>query len=137
MRYVCTTLFDITATGITGHYKPTRGEFHDRAGRYINSADSWNYSRNQQRNWETVIQLISLRTQISEHTLPVKKGNMGEFEFEVEAHGFYDDGEDVVGVLKSDSHGVPMLTNLENTESIAEIIIISGENQNIWFSVIE
>lgn len=137
MRYVCKTFFDITATGVTGHYKPGRGNFNDNAGKYIDSLESWTHARNQQRNWETIMQLISLRTQIEDYTLPVKLNTLWEFEFEVEANGIYDDGTDIVGVLKSDSHGVPMMTNLENSESIAEIIITQGENQNIWFSVQE
>ena len=137
MRYVCKTFFDITATGVTGHYRPARGEFYDNSGKFIDSLESWTHARNQQRNWETIMQLVSLRTQIEDHTHPVKLGTMWEFEFEVEAAGIYDDGTDIVGVLKEDSRGVPMLVNLENSESIAETIITEGENQNIWFSVVE
>lgn len=137
MRYVCKTLFDITATGVTGHYKPSRGEFYDKGGRYIDSQQAWNISRNQQRNWETLFQLISLRTQIQDYDEPIKVGHEWVFEFEVEATGVYSDGDDEVAVLKSDSAGVPMLLNLENNESVAEVIVTSGPKQNIWFSVLE
>ena len=137
MRYICKTHYDITATGVTGHYKPGRGAFYDKASKYIDSQQAWNYSRNQQRNWETIFQLISLRTQIEDYQEPTKVGDEWVFEFEVEATGVYDDGQDPVGVLKSDSNGVPMLLNLENNDSIAEIIVTDGPNQNIWFSVIE
>ena len=60
---VCT-LFDITTTGVTGHFKTSRIPFTDRAGHRIDTVDAWNRARNQQRNWETLTQLIQLRTQI-------------------------------------------------------------------------
>ena len=50
MKYACQTLFDITATGVTGHYKSARIPFLDRAGQTIKNEESWNRSRNQQRN---------------------------------------------------------------------------------------
>lgn len=137
MRYLCTTLFDITATGVTGHYNASRGGFSDRSGKYIDTAEDWNRSRNQQRNWETLMQLISLRTQVVEHTYPIKSGNRWQFEFTVETAAVFHDGTDPVGVLLSDSAGVPMMTNLENSNPVAGIITVIGPDQNIWFSVIE
>jgi hypothetical protein len=50
MKYACRTLFDITATGITGHYKTSRIPFMDEAGQEIANTDDWNRARNQQRN---------------------------------------------------------------------------------------
>ena len=50
MKFACQTLFDITATGVTGHYKLSRIPFRDRAGQLIHDTESWNRSRNQQRN---------------------------------------------------------------------------------------
>ena len=35
MRFSCTTLFDITATGVTGHFKSSRIPFEDRAGNTV------------------------------------------------------------------------------------------------------
>ena len=70
VKFICKTLFDITATGVTGHYKSSRVPFQDLTGTSITNEISWNRARNQQRNWETITQLISLRTQISELQTP-------------------------------------------------------------------
>ena len=64
MRYMCQTLFDITATGVTGHFKTTRVPYVDQAGQEIVDQATWNRSRNQQRNWETLTQILGLRTQL-------------------------------------------------------------------------
>jgi hypothetical protein len=127
------TYFDITATGVTGHYRPTRGSFRDRTGHEINNVDSWNRSRNQQRNWETLTQLIGLRTQTSDVIEPVQNQEEWYFEFTTETEVF-SDGTDPVGVLKADSDGVPMLTLLDNRADIDSILITSGTRQNIWFT---
>jgi len=127
------THFDITATGVTGHYRPARGPFRDRAGQEINNSDSWNRARNQQRNWETLTQLISLRTQIDNVVEPVQNQEEWHFEFTTETDVF-NDGTDPVGVLKADSDGVPMLISLDNRADIDPVLITSGTRQNIWFA---
>jgi len=127
------THFDITVTGVTGHYRPTRASFCDRAGHEINNSDSWNRARNQQRNWETLTQLISLRTQVSDVVEPVLNQEKWYFEFTTETEVF-NDGTDPVGVLKADSDGVPMLTLLDNRADIDPVLITSGTRQNIWFA---
>lgn len=127
------TYFDITATGVTGYYTSTRGPFRDRAGHEINNSDSWNRSRNQQRNWETLTQLISLRTQTNNVVEPVQNQEGWYFEFTTETEVF-NDGTDPVGVLKADSDGVPMLVLLDNRAEIDSVLITSGTRQNIWFS---
>ena len=52
MRFACRTYFDITATGVTGHYKSSRVPFLDQVGKNITNELDWNKARNQQRNWE-------------------------------------------------------------------------------------
>ena len=64
MRFVVQTFFDITATGVTGHYKPARVPFRDHAGNVITDESDWGRARNQQRNWETLTQILGLRTQL-------------------------------------------------------------------------
>jgi len=64
MRILCRTLFDCSATGVTGHYRPSQVPFEDSAGNTIANQHDWMFARNQQRNWETLNQLISLRTQV-------------------------------------------------------------------------
>jgi hypothetical protein len=121
------TLFDITATGVTGHYKSSRDKF--------NSIDSWNRARNQQRNWETITQILSLRTQIMTIITPTYNNDCWDFDFESESN-VWDDGTDPVGVLKSDCNGVPMLRELDNNPDIDEFLITEGSRQNIWFELL-
>ena len=127
------TLFDITATGVTGHYKSSRIPFSDAAGNIIDNLDTWARARNQQRNWETLTQLISLRTQIMDLVDPTVNGNFWQFEFTTETE-IFNDGTDPVGVLKADSDGVPMLRELDNDPDIDSVLITDGSQQNIWFS---
>jgi hypothetical protein len=125
IKIECRTLFDITATGVTGHYKSS--QFKD--------INSWNWARNQQRNWETLIQLLNLRTQIMSVTTPSVHDNKWSFEFESESN-VWDNGADPVGVLKADSDGVPMLRELNNDPDIEPVLVIDGPCQNIWFNII-
>jgi len=136
MRFSCTTQFDITATGVTGHYKSARVPFQDRAGNTITDVATWNRSRNQQRNWETVNQIIGMRTQISVSTAPHHSGSTWSFEFETETPGVYGDHTDPVAILRTDADGVPMLIDLDNYPGLSPFIVVSGPEQNIWFSTI-
>ena len=83
MKIRCRTLFDITATGITGHHKPSRIPFTDNSGQLILDERSWNRGRNQQRNWETLTQLISLRTQ-ADYDYPVRRRDHWTFVFSID-----------------------------------------------------
>ena len=55
------TLVDITQTGVVAPYRSDAPAFKDDANQIINNEQSWNKSRNQQSNCETLIQTISLR----------------------------------------------------------------------------
>ena len=138
MKFACQTLFDITATGVTGHCKLTRMPFKDRAGQSITDAESWNRSRNQQRNWETLTQILGLRTQLFELTEPVvdTSGTRWMFEFETESDGIYGPDADPTQVLREDSAGVPMLRELNNDPDIDPFLVTDGPRQNIWFAPI-
>jgi hypothetical protein len=136
IKIKCRTLFDITATGITGHLKTSRMPFKDRAGNDIVNEESWNRSRNQQRNWETLTQIVSLRTQIIEVTDPVREDNVWIFEFASETPSIFGSDDDPVSVLREDAHGVPMLNELGNTNDIDPMLITFGNNQNIWFDML-
>ena len=133
MKIECRTLFDISVTGVTGHYRSARVPFEDRAGQQITDLDSWNRARNQQRNWETVNQIIGMRTQV-ESTVPEREGSSWSFEFETETPGVYVTDAEPVAVLSSDADGVPMLTDLDNRRELASVVVTSGPRQNIWFS---
>ena len=136
MRYACQTLFDITATGVTGHFKATRVPFFDRSGNSIADLESWNQARNKQRNFETLTQILGLRCQLTEVTDPVidQTGTKWMFEFETETPGVYGTDDDPVAVLYSDADGVPMLTDLDNRRDITAFVVTQGPEQNIWFS---
>lgn len=138
MRYVCQTLFDITATGVTGHCRPTRMPFTDQSGQLIQDQDAWHRSRNQQRNWETLTQIIGLRTQIFDLQLPVRDrgGTTWMFEFETELDGVFGPESDPTQILREDSEGVPMILGLDNRSDLAPVIINHGSEQNIWFAVL-
>jgi len=136
VKFICKTLFDITATGVTGHYKSSRVPFQDLTGTSITNEISWNRARNQQRNWETITQLISLRTQISELQNPKKNKNTWSFEFESETPYAFGPEDDPTKLLLSDSAGVPMLIGLGNIKNLAPLLIVSGSDQNIWFDIL-
>ena len=138
MKFACQTLFDITATGVTGHCKQSRMPFHDHAGQLIHDVESWNRSRNQQRNWETITQILSLRTQLFALTDPIpdQTGTRWMFEFETESEGIYGPESDPVSVLRSDADGVPMLRELDNDPDIETVLVTEGTRQNIWFAPI-
>ena len=138
MKYMCQTLFDITATGVVGHYKSSGTPFRDRANQAIIDQSSWNRSRNQQRNWETITQILSLRTQLFELTNPIldRTGTRWMFEFETDRDGTFGSDSDPVEVLRADSDGVPMLKDLDNHPDIEPFLITSGPRQNIWFALI-
>ena len=138
MKFACQTRFDITVTGITGHFKSAQMPFRDRAGQVIRDTESWNRSRNQQRNWETLTQILGLRTQLFALTMPIpdQTGTRWMFEFETETDGVYGPEEDPTRVLRADANGVPMLRQLNNAPEIESILITDGPNQNIWFAPI-
>ena len=136
MRYVCQTLFDITATGVTGHFKVTRMPFIDLAGQRIQDQASWNRSRNQQRNWETLTQILGLRTQLFDMTDPVrdKSGTSWMFEFETEISGVFGPDSDPTQILRTDAEGVPMILDLDNRSDLVPVLRTHGAEQNIWFA---
>jgi hypothetical protein len=133
MRFACQTYFDITATGITGHYKESKQPFKDRAGQSITDIQSWNRARNQQRNWETLTQLISMRAQIFELLEPVRYNGTWSFEFAVETPDVFGSSADPVEILRTDATGIPMISNLDNRSELPPILVTSGDQQNIWF----
>lgn len=136
MRYACQTLFDITNTGVTGHFKSTQVPFFDRSGQSITDLDTWNRARNKQRNFETLTQILGLRCQLTEVTEPItdRTGTKWMFEFETETPGVFGGDTDPTQVLRSDANNVPMLLDLDNDPTIESVLITSGPDQNIWFA---
>jgi hypothetical protein len=138
MKIVCRTLFDCSFTGVTGHFRPSEIPFTDRAGQQVADLAAWHKSRNQQRNWETLMQVISLRTQPQEITSPDQQNGVWKFEFTAEAEGVFSivNNPDPVAGLKQDFNGVPILTNLTEMSGVESVVTTSGPKQNIWVDTI-
>lgn len=131
------TLVDITATGVI------RGEDE--------------LLRNQQRNWETVLQVIGIRTQPLEITTPkiyyeidfdVIETEFGEFyktqglhtvwmwEFSVEHDDVFRRGDDPLALLHESFDQVPIITGLnESAKFLLPIFYTSGAIKNIYFEI--
>lgn len=129
--FKCATLFDITATGVTGHFKGARVPFVDGSGKLIEDDSQWNFARNQQRNWETLTQIISLRCHIQDISKPIHNKNLWEFEFASETPGAYGSDNEPTGLLELDCEGIPMIVGLNNNPDIDKVLI---PGKNIWFS---
>lgn len=129
------TLIDITPTGVTT-YSPE----HE-------------IERNQQRNWETVQQIISLRTQptiISTDIIvaDVKDYNFGinyagvhkiwTFTFSTDYADIYQDGSDKFGLVKYDFKITPVTLGLTETAQ-PEVAVFQpkGPWNNVYFKTIK
>ena len=127
IRLRCYTYFDITPTGIKSHFKASQIPLTTKTGTIVKNQSDWHHARNQQRNWETVNQIISLRTSPVDITNPVTVTEDGkkiwEFEFTVEQPTAVQLGNDSVGALYYDCNGVPMLVNLEETDRFDGILV--------------
>ena len=135
MKIQVRTLFDCSPTGVTGHFQFGKLPFKDRVGQTIQDENDWHRSRNQQRNWETLLQIISLRAQPVAIT-PTQKTDTGwQFEFEVEADGVYSTNEDPANIdsLYLDCAGVPMMTQLNEAPDAGTQL---DPEKNIWFECI-
>ena len=135
MKILCRTLFDCTYTGTTGNFRINQLPFTDQSGKKIANHNDWNFSRNQQRNWETLVQIISLRAQPTIVTYPTYNFGCWEFVFAVETAGVYSGNgqEDDYGALLNECSGIPMIVGLKETCPLASHLIPHEQDQNIWF----
>ncbi len=143
----CHTLFDITSTGIGSRKTP------------INiapeKANEWEMNRNRQNNFDTIVQVISLRTQPEEITKSTKKEvdfktedkfgflfeqeekqNSWHFDFTIFYPGVYNDGINELGYLYQDCEGVPMLKVGTEWEKLPNFLDTTPELRNIYFEVL-
>lgn len=120
------TLVDITNTGVTTY-----------------SPDLY-HRRNQQRNWETVLQILSMRTQVfrAEQT-SVKPSDVKVFDFGAAYTGkhqiwtFEFDVEFIDAVPLADFEQVPVIVGLDETAKFpANLFFTSSENKNIYFKTL-
>jgi hypothetical protein len=138
MKILCKTYFDCSCTGVTGNYKSSQIPFVDRIGQPVTNQRLWHHSRNQQRNWETINQLIGLRTQPISVSMSKVDQNIWSFEFEVEHSEVYSktaDNNDL-SLLLEECQNVPMIIGLNESLTSTSMLITSGPDQNIWFEAI-
>ena len=128
----CRTLFDITATGVRSHYRESRIPFRDDTDQEIRDLRSWTRARNQQRNWETINQIISLRCLPERITIPRRDSQGWSFVFEIPSVAAIARDDDDLGWLCHDATDIPMITGLDET-GITDAMLRPGVN--IWFSL--
>lgn len=128
-----TTHFDCTVTGVTGHFRATALPFEDREGQPIQDHAAWNRSRNQQRNWETLLQIIGLYTQAQDISPTARTSQGWTFEFSTDFDDVFADRGDPLGLLKKACHGVPMFADLDNAPTTGML----DPNSNIEFEIVD
>lgn len=148
--YTCYTLFDITNTGVIMPYNKDLPGFIDTAGQPVFNEKTWDRSRNQQRNWDTMVQLISMRAQpmvlqsasITEADLVNYSfgdsysgiAKVWSFRFGIEAKDAFRKATNPVGALTDDSSLVPLSIGLTEKISLDPACIISlGPECNTYF----
>jgi hypothetical protein len=123
----CSTKFDITATGVQNQFKQD-SEYHDRV--------AWTKARNQQRNWETINQILALRCLPENITQPCREGDEWWFEFSLESLSALSHQPDDLEFLLKDADGVPMLLGLDETAVEHSTIQTLGPEPNTEFRLV-
>ena len=138
IRIRCTTAFDITATGVKNRSHKSRMPYNDEAGQMIVDETAWVKSRSQQSNWETVNQIISMRTLPENISVPIYNTDKKQwaFEFDVINPETIEKNNNAIGFLLHDCNSVPMITGLNEHFIESTVLITDGDNTNIWFEVI-
>ncbi len=142
----CYTLFDITQTGVINRSKPGTDE----------DMDAWLFKRNTQCNFDTILQVISLRSQPEDISKPKIKRiafnefqnfgfllendeqvNCWKFNFTIQHPSVFNDGITELGALYSDCDQVPMIKTNTVWDKIPAFLDSSDELRNIYFKVVE
>ena len=147
------TLFDITNTGVLKVYNADIPAFLDDADQLVRNRSEWDQSRNQQRNWEVMMQIISMRAQPIMLETPVKIQNYTLADvgidtqygsnqtvwitsFATDHADAYATKTDPVGSLKLESMYVPLITGLKETALFTQCCIITqGPGINTVFAI--
>jgi hypothetical protein len=126
-RYQIVTLVDITRTN------PARSETDQ-------------YKLGQQANFNTLLQAIGLRSNVTWDADPTErtgvlpyplngKANHWLWQFEVERDQVFTKDSNPVGLLLEDLHGVPVISQLNNSVDIDPAVFqTQGPKTNIWVS---
>ena len=132
-RIRVTTQFDCTATGVTEHFRANTLPFDDREGQSITDETTWSRSRNQQRNWETILQIIGLYTQAQDISATEYIDGQWQFEFSTDFDDVFSERGDPLGLLKTACRGVPMFYDLDTQPKTAQL----DPNLNIKFTIVD
>jgi hypothetical protein len=145
-RIRCHTLFDITQTGILNRSKPNE-----------DNVQEWILKRNTQCNFDTILQVISLRSQPDQVSVPNKvemedsdlnrfgflfmKNELfpaycWNFDFEVHHSSVFENGITPYGALYKDCEGVPMINCPTQMNGVTSFLDITSELQNIYFEAL-
>lgn len=127
----CYCQFDITATGVTNSRPGALSRDFQRA-------------RNQQRNWDTMLQLAGMRTQIfnvqGPHSVDPSVSPFDislrawQFSFEIEPESQWLVDGDEFWVLRHDSEGTPMITGLAESADLEPVIRTLGQWPNVIYT---
>jgi len=126
------TLFDITRTGVLKNYTENIPSFIDDADQLVRNQAEWTRSRNQQRNFETLMQIVSLRAQPIMLENPTKLTldtvqtyGLGQaytgtqtiwiVSFAVEHASVYSSKTEPLGQLLDECNQIPMILGLRET----------------------
>lgn len=143
-------LVDITNTGVLAQYKRDLPRFIDNANQIVDNEATWNRSRNQQRNWETLTQLMGMITQPTILQVPKRYD-----EQDLSSLGFGGDitgshtvwtftiGAEQTGVFNTDRIGgrllelcqdIPVIAGLKETANLnPSTFITDGPFTNLYF----
>jgi hypothetical protein len=148
LKIRCYTLFDITKTGITNRRNtPLPAD---------EKVSLWEKQRNTQCNFDTIIQVLSLRGLPEDITTPIKEEiqlsdterfgfllesenpvTLWNFDFSVTSGSVFKNEENELGYLISDCDGVPMIQVGTEFDKLPSFLDVSPELRNIYFEVIE
>jgi hypothetical protein len=132
----CITRFDITATGVLGQYRENREIFNQADGSTIGDRVAWLKARNQQRNWDTVNQIIALRCLPYNIQAPRRQGEVWKFKFDLDSPAALSDQPGDLEFLRRDAQGVPMILGLDETTGLDATIQTQGVEVNTSFRIL-
>lgn len=141
--------FSIVDTGVTGARYPNSYPWTGRNGLVLHDHDSYARARNQQRNFDTLLQIIGLRSQPLEISSPLMLDNADAlpstliknipiwyFSFEIESADIWQEKGDDLALLRQDSDGVPMLTGLGESPAVGSYLCAQGPETNLYFRIL-
>jgi len=144
----CYTLFDITQTNVPNRQRPQVDQ----------DMQEWTYKRNTQSNFDTIQQVISLRSQPENVRKPRRNdirfdeftqfGFLFEqledetypcwsFDFTIQHPSVFNDGVDELGALYHDCDQVPMIKCRTEWEKLPAMLDSTDEFRNIYFKVLK